>query len=51
MLIEKKRKQYGLEFLPEFAVSLNLDPNEEELIRGVLNSGEAPRGFLKPYNK
>ena len=43
----EKRKQYGLEFLPEFAVSLNLDPNEEELIRGVLNSGEAPRGFFE----
>ena len=43
----EKRKQYGLEFLPEFAVSLNLDPNEEGLIRGILNSGEAPRGFFE----
>tara|TARA_X000001388_G_scaffold20640_1_gene13667 strand:+ start:3250 stop:4953 length:1704 start_codon:yes stop_codon:yes gene_type:complete len=43
----EKKKQYGLDFLPEFAVSLNLDPNEEGLIRGVLNSGEAPRGFFE----
>ena len=43
----EKKKQYGLDFLPEFALSLNLDPNEEGLIRGVLNSGEAPRGFFE----